>query len=148
MKIISFRSEDGLEVSNLIRKTLEKINSKYYPQNVINFLSKEYSPENLRKMTKKKELLLAIKEEVIIGVAGLEENHIGTVFVSPKYQNQGIGKKLMFFIEKLARKRGFSEVKLNSSINALDFYKRIGYEQGEKVEEENYGITYMMTKRL
>jgi len=148
MKIRRFTTQDVKEVSSLIRKTLIESNSKFYPQKVINFLCNEYSPKNLIGMLRKKEFFIAINKGKIIGVAGLEKNNIISVFILPECQNKGIGKKLMNRVELKAKEKGFMEVNLNASINALEFYKNIGYEEGKKVDEENYGITYEMKKRL
>lgn len=148
MEIRRLTTQEIKEVSSLIRKTLIETNSKFYPQKIINFLCNEYSPKNLMGMLEKKEFFIAINKGKIIGVAGLEKNNITSVFILPEYQNKGIGKKLMNMVELRAKEKGFIEVNLNASINALDFYKYIGYEEGKKVDEENYGITYEMKKRL
>ncbi|TXT62733.1 MAG: GNAT family acetyltransferase [Promethearchaeota archaeon] len=148
MKICPFRSENARDVSNLIRKTLSESNRKYYPKSVIKFLSDEYSSEHIKNLSKKIDFFIALDGKKIVGVVGLEKNYISSVFVLPKFQKKGVGKDLMKHVEKKAQTCGHKKVNLNSSINALDFYKKIGYELGNKVEEENYGITYEMSKRL
>lgn len=148
MEIRPFHFKDAKEISSIIQKTLFETNSRYYQKSVLNYLSNEYSPDNLIKMAEKKELFVAIDNGIIIGVAAVEDNDISTVFILPEYQNQGIGKKLMKKVEDVAKNNGFREVKLNASINALEFYKKIGYKKGKRVEKENLGVTYEMIKEF
>ncbi|TFF96427.1 MAG: GNAT family N-acetyltransferase [Promethearchaeota archaeon] len=143
-----FQRQYASQVSSLIRKTLVESNSPYYPKSVINFLYDEHSGDKIIKMAESKELYVCKLENKIIGVGGLEENYIGTVFVSPEYQHQGIGKAIMKEVEAKARDKGINKVFLNSSINAVPFYKRLGYEVKKKVEQDNYGVTYEMVKQL
>ena len=51
-------------------------------------------------------------------------------------------------IENLAREKIIKKLRLQSSINAIDFYEKLGYTKGEKQEDRDYGITYIMIKKL
>lgn len=72
----------------------------------------------------------------IKGVAGLEllgknKGLIRYVYILPKYQRQGIGKKLMKKIEEEAKNEGLTKLSLFTSEQAkwaIDFYKKLGYE--------------------
>ena len=52
--------------------------------------------------------------------------------VKKKYQKQGIGKKLMKYIENYAKKKGFRKICLYTGKNmksVIKFYKKIGYKK-------------------
>lgn len=147
-RIVPFHNRDASEVSSLIRQTLIKTNSDFYPEEVINFLYKEHSEEKIIEMSNTKDLFVVKKDGTVIGVGGLEDNYIETVFIHPKYQNQGIGKAIMEKLESRAKEKGIDEVILNASINAVPFYKKMDYKKQRKIEQENYGITFEMTKKL
>ena len=148
IEIREFRDQDALEVSNLIRKTLSEENSKYYPNSVITFMVNEYTPKFLVKLSKVREFFVAIEKSNIIGTVSLFQDYIGTVFINPDYHGKGIGTKLMAKIENLAKERKIEELRLNSSINAVAFYEKLGYKKGEQSQSEEYGVTYEMRKTI
>jgi len=56
--------------------------------------------------------------------------------VAPNLQRQGIGSKLLDFVEVWARERGFAMLTLHARLSALEFYERHGYvAEGEVFEE-------------
>lgn len=148
IEIREFKDQDALEASNLIRKTLSEENSKFYPKPVIKFMVGEFTPKFLVELSKEREFFVAIEKSNIIGTITLIKDYIGTVFVNPDYQGKGIGTKLMETIENLAKERKIEKLRLNSSINAVDFYEKLGYKKGEQSQSEEYGITYEMRKVL
>lgn len=85
---------------------------------------------------------VALLDNNIVGfITTLEAYEIGRVVgflwicglaVQEKYQNKGIGTKLLKYIENYALKRGLSSIILNSGfqrINAHIFYEHNGYEK-------------------
>ena len=137
-----------MEASILIRKTLSEENSKFYPISVIEYMCNEFSPNYLIELSKEREFFVAIENSKIIGTITNINDYIGTVFVTPEYHCKGIGTKLMETIENLAKERKIEKLRLQSSINAVDFYEKLGYKKGEQSQSEEYGITYEMSKAL
>ena len=137
-----------MEASILIRKTLSEENSKFYPISVIEYMCNEFSPNYLIELSKEREFFVAIENSKIIGTITNINDYIGTVFVTPEYHCKGIGTKLMETIENLAKERKIEKLRLQSSINAVDFYEKLGYKKGEQSQSEEYGIIYEMSKAL
>lgn len=148
IRIRRFRDDDALEASELIRKTLTEVNRKFYPKSVIDYLNNEFSPKFLIELSKDREFFVAIEKSKITGTITIINDYIGTLFVNPEHHHKGIGTKLMETIENLAKKRKIEKLRLNSSINAVDFYEKLGYKKGEPSQSEEYGITYEMSKTL
>lgn len=148
IEIREFKDQDALEASDLIRKTLSEENSKFYPVSVIKFMVNEFTPRFLVELSKEREFFVAIEKSKILGTITLIKDYIGTVFVNPDYHGKGIGTKLMEAIENLAKERKIEELRLNSSINAVDFYEKLCYKKGEQSQSEEYGVTYEMRKAL
>ena len=73
---------------------------------------------------------------------------IGRVAVLAEYRGKGLGRQIMDQLEQAARMKGLEQVKLNAQTSALDFYRKLGYqEEGEEFMEEN--IPHLiMRKRL
>jgi len=148
MQIRKFRREDARKVSNLVRKCLWEVNSKDYSKKVIDFMVSHFSPKSIIDNSKKRKIFVAVEKDKIIGTASIHDNVILTVFVNPKIHGKGIGKKLMKKVENEAKKNGFKSVKLPSSITAIDFYKKLGYQKVKEKYEKNFGKTIIMKKIL
>ena len=137
-----------MEASDLIRKTLSEENSKFYTKSVIEYMCNEFSPKFLIELSKEREFFVAIENSKIIGTIAIIDDYISTVFVNPDYHCKGIGTKLMETIENIAKERKIEKLRLQSSINAVDFYEKLGYSKREKSQSEEYGVTYEMSKAL
>ena len=48
--------------------------------------------------------------------------------VLDKFQGQGIGAKLVRYLEEIAKERGIGEIMLDARFNAIPFYEKLGYE--------------------
>ncbi|MFO2466298.1 GNAT family N-acetyltransferase [Pseudomonas sp. 15FMM2] len=71
-------------------------------------------------------------EPVATGMLDLDHNEIGALFVLPGFIGRGFGKKILDHLEHLALESGIGEVVLDATLNAVDFYRRCGYEGGEQ----------------
>ncbi|MHA1293849.1 MAG: GNAT family N-acetyltransferase [Promethearchaeota archaeon] len=146
--IRKFVKIDAEKASNLIRKTLIKVNSKDYSEKVINNLYNFFRPQTLIDFSKKQNIFVALCNDKIIGIVRLDKNVIYTVFVDPDYHSQGIGSKLVKTVEDLAKKRKYLNVKLGASITAVKFYEKLGYKKTQDMYEDDMGLTYIMIKEL
>ncbi len=70
------------------------------------------------------------------------------ICILKKYRGRGYGKQMILHMEQEVSNQGYEKSKLNAQIQALDFYKNLGY---EVVSEEfmDAGIPHVtMTKTL
>jgi GNAT superfamily N-acetyltransferase len=86
------------------------------------------------------------------GKVDLESAKIDAVFVHPQHFRTGVGKKMLRYLERLAREAGLKELHLESTLNAAAFYRAQGF-RGEElgVYESPRGVTLPcvpMTKTL
>ncbi|MCC3405835.1 MAG: GNAT family N-acetyltransferase [Microcoleus sp. PH2017_10_PVI_O_A] len=81
--------------------------------------------------------IIAKGDRKIIGSGRLRElspefGSISYIAVLPEFQNQGIGTKMMERLIAQAKEKNFKTVRLMSRINAVKFYKNLGF-----VEKDN-----------
>lgn len=70
-------------------------------------------------------------------VSLLEDEYIGALFVSPAFQNQGIGSKLLAFLQQeLSRLR--LQV-FTKNISAVSFYQRHGFAEEKRQTDADTG---------
>ena len=64
---------------------------------------------------------------VATGVINLESGELEAIFVLPSFMGQGIGKRMVAHLERLAREAGLAEIHLEATLNAETFYQRCGF---------------------
>ncbi len=142
------RDSDAEEVADIIKQCLQENNAEHYPDFIIDHLNETYTPEYIMENAKKQIVLVAEELDEIIATATFARDHFGSIFVRPDHQKRGIGKKLMEALEKLAKKNGIKEVRLHASINAVEFYEKLGYERLGLRKDDVFGTSWEMTKKL
>ena len=71
--------------------------------------------------------------------------HLENVAVSPDFQQRGIGKKLIEFVEQQARTAGYPRVELYTNAKMtenLGLYPRLGYQQFDRRIEDGFDRVY------
>lgn len=74
----------------------------------------------------------------VIGMVMLDEPYaqVEALFVSPDAMGLGVGKSLLQFIETKAFNLGIAQLRLESTLNAVGFYRHCGF-GGEGLEEDS-----------
>lgn len=76
--------------------------------------------------------------------------YVDTVFVAEEYRRQGIGRKLIFEMERRAKVLGANMIRLDTfEFQGYEFYKNLGYEEvGYYYNEEDKFHEYFFVKRI
>ena len=95
----------------------------------IDFLLNKYTPEYLHEEYFKNFTLVYEEDGEILGLGSLiiSEAEIRGVYVEQKYQNKGIGTKLIRRLEKEAKTRNISKLFVKSYFAPESFYAKLGY---------------------
>lgn len=143
-----FREEDAEAVSTVIRKTMAISNANDYPEEVLDPLRAYFTPEKVGILAKERICLVASVKGAIVGTVSLDQGEVATMFVSPEYQNQGIGTSLFQSLEAFARREGVTELRVPSSVTGEKFYQSLGFQALERIETETAGQQVRMQKPL
>jgi GNAT superfamily N-acetyltransferase len=92
--------------------------------------------------------LVAVVSGQVIGTGTFEGDYVRSVFVLLTWHRKCIGKKIMQYLETVARNQGFRSIQLGSSITAMEFYLKLGYTLGAKSYNDQVVTTFHMTKAL
>ncbi|MGI2067523.1 GNAT family N-acetyltransferase [Shewanella sp. MF08487] len=76
--------------------------------------------------------------KTVVGSIMLDEPYaqLEALFVAPDAMGIGVGKALLQFIETMAFNQGIAQLRLESTLNAVDFYRHCGF-GGEGLEEDS-----------
>jgi len=132
--IRKYSKKDLLGVTELIRETFSKYNSKEGSKKAVQayigrFDSKKIGLENVRERVEgTKIFFVAIENKKIIGMVRGVKGRLVNLFVDGKYHGKGIGKKLMQKFEEQAFDENNS-INVKASMFAIPFYTSIGYKK-------------------
>ena len=67
--------------------------------------------------------------DAVVGTGLIDRNtgHLDAIMVRPDMMRRGIGKQMVSFLEDIGRAAGLTELTLDSTLNAAEFYRSCGY---------------------
>lgn len=153
MIIRRFKNEDSIELAEVIAKTLRTTNIKDYSseyiENDISFLS----ADKLIERSSWTNLYVVCIDDKIVGCGAIgsywgkeDESSLFTIFVLPEYQGQGIGRKIMETLENDEYFLRAKRIEIPSSVTAVGFYKKFGYDYKNGIPEIDDEQLYRLEK--
>lgn len=126
LKIRIANKEDAIFMHNIHTKAARITCSKSYSKTQIDAWLEKRIPEGYYEGINKKEMFIAELGKQVIGFGHANSGVILAIFVHPDYQRLGIGKELLNHALPLAFNNS-SEVTLEATPNAFEFYKKCGF---------------------
>lgn len=120
-------TDDAAAISRIVIAALRKSNAQDYPPEVIAQVEKSFTPEAVEVLLNKRTVFVASMQDDLIATASLDGDVVRTVFVEPKYQGCGVGRKLMETIHAQALNADMLTLLVPSSLTAEGFYVSMGY---------------------
>lgn len=157
IKIVEYKNDYAKELSEIILDNMYKINIKEHGKDVIDRISRHFTEDEIKKnFPNRTKCLVALKDNEVVGTASInrykgditgEKYILLTVFVKINNHHQGIGKKLIQNIEKIAVNIGCKELVLSASVYACEFYRKFGFDyiDGKKIQNEDK--EYILVKK-
>jgi N-acetylglutamate synthase-like GNAT family acetyltransferase len=136
-KIRRAKLEDASTINRITYNTIKYVNSKDYnkKQTTARLVNRTKQIKELI-CDKNKDVFVILKNDKIIGSISLnlKENLLGTLYVKHNEVGKGIGKKLLKYAERYAKKKGTKYFQFDSTLTAYEFYKSQGYKTIKKVD--------------
>lgn len=112
--------------------------------------SDDRSPEDYAVDAACEHFTVAVRAGAVAGFGHvvLDAGAVHAVYVHPGHADHGVGSALLAELEGYARGRGLSMLALQSSLNAVGFYERSGYERVGESESHGGLAVVEMRKKL
>lgn len=154
MIIRRFENKDAEKVSSLIIHTTKISNVKDYSVELMEELEKHQQPENILERASWTHFYVAETDNgVIIGCGAIgpywgkeDESSLFTIFVLPEYQGKGIGRKIIETLEQDEYFLRAKRIEIPSSITAVEFYRKLGYDYKNGIAEIDEEQIYRLEK--
>jgi ribosomal protein S18 acetylase RimI-like enzyme len=135
MQITKLQKNQLDTVVNIHKTCVSETNSKVYPKPVIQEWLNQINANNIVEQLSNSEWIVAKTNDTLLGFAqySVEDGYLYQINVLPDFQGQQLGKRLFEYIEKEFKDKGVDEIKLNSTLNAVPFYKKLGFTELEPI---------------
>jgi ribosomal protein S18 acetylase RimI-like enzyme len=139
-EIVNIFIENYSEIYNTSKEEVIKIEKENWGETFI-------SPEKLLlSLNNPKNHIIIVKNSEIKGFCYFKEFYEGIyieeIHVKKKYRNQGIGSKMLEFLENLAKSLNKIKLIVDAHPNAISFYLKHGF----TITERKYGIYTRLEK--
>ena len=153
MNIRRFKNTDATDTSKMIALTLRTCNVKDYTPELMEECVKSLSPDNLINRASWMHFYVVEEDSAIIGCGGIgpywgksDESSLFTIFVEPSRQGRGIGRLIMNTLEQDEFFTRAKRIEIPSSITAVNFYKKFGYDHKPGFEGPDEEQIYRLEK--
>jgi GNAT superfamily N-acetyltransferase len=140
------KPEEAAAISAMILRTVRQTNAADYEPALIEGLAADLTESEVARHMRERLVHVAVSGGEIVGTASLSGERVNSVFVEPSHQGRGIGLKMMRFIEALASRQGREHLCLSSSLTALNFYRRLGYEGDTR--QLKHGVETVLVRKV
>lgn len=73
---------------------------------------------------------------------------LGRVVVLPEYRKKGLGQRVVSEAEKWAKELGFVQIEIDSRVEVIDFYEKLGYEHVDDEITDNSIFKCIKMKKI
>jgi putative acetyltransferase len=123
------KQEDKESIWQVHTEAISELCKSHYIQQQIQAWISSFNPESYREVIETREFFVVEDDKSIVGFGQLnsEAGEVEAVYVSPKSVRRGLGRRVLQTLENVAREKGLKSLHLSSSLNAMPFYKKVGY---------------------
>jgi len=148
------RVSDAESICRIFAESIRALARAFYSSEQIDAWSRRLTPSRCAAWAEQGGLYVTERGGEIAGFGciDLADACIDMLYVSPDHARHGVGAALIRYLEDRARDCGIKELHLRASLNAVPFYKAMGYAEVERIiHGSDDGITFEcvnMSKRI
>jgi GNAT superfamily N-acetyltransferase len=131
-RIVKAVAGDAARIHQLHLRSVRALCKDHYSITQIDNWLKHRTPEGYLPGIEAGEMFLALCGQEIAGFGHAELGEILAVFVAPEFIRQGVGTLLLRHGLEIARSGHQSPIRLDSTLNAHDFYQKAGFMEIER----------------
>ncbi|MHD0398589.1 GNAT family N-acetyltransferase [Staphylococcus simulans] len=151
IQISKFQESDTQAVIDLIIQTLRTTNIKDEPKEDIESYIEDVTPESIQYKAERINFYVFKLNDQLIGTGAIgpyygseTESCFFSIFVSPDYQKQGIGRFIMDTLEDDYYYHRAKRLIIPASITAVQFYRNRGYDYiNQNSTPDHEGLIYL-----
>ena len=120
---------DAEGILDVHTRSVREICGPHYPPEQIEEWAGSKTAELFKaSMAEDETFVVAEADSRIVGFGVLADAEIRALFVDPEHTGKNIASQILQTLEQMATEAGLLELHLKSSLNAVEFYRRKGYQ--------------------
>jgi len=130
MKIRKASNTDKENISRLHISSIKRLCGKHYTHEQLNAWTSVLTPSVYDQALKEKVFLVAhdSKQDLMgLGIFDIQNAEISAIYIHPDAVGNGVGTKLLYELEEIARNSNVVKIAVHSTLNAKGFYQKHGY---------------------
>lgn len=129
---------DLIAIRFIHRSSIREVCGPFYTPDEISAWLDALSPERYSDMLAQRHVLVAQREDELVGfgTAELESGTVNAVYVAPQHVGDGVGRRLVAALEEALSRASIERVQLHSTLNAVSFYAGLGYASDGPAQNE------------
>ena len=151
IKIRRFEEKDAEAVHNLIVRNFLEVNSKDYGIELMSELVSRHTVEKVKRVASYAHMYVFEIQNDIVAVGAISsywgsetESILLNIFVLPELQGNGIGEIIMQTLEQDEFYLRANRIEIPSSITAVEFYRKFGYDYKHGIKELDKENHYLL----
>ena len=136
-----------------MQRNFLEVNIKDYPKETMMELAQGYDAEKVRSINQYAHTYVACVGNKVVACGSIssyfgkeDESILLSIFVAPQLQGNGIGKQIMASLENDEYFARAKRVEIPSSITACEFYRKLGYDYKNGINELDQEGHYRLEK--
>ncbi len=130
--IRDMKADDRDAVISIHKLSIFSLCRDYYSEQEMKAWTDRLTPELFDEGIKNENNVgvVAVAANIVIayGFINVKDRELRALYVLPEYKGRGAGRLIMARLEDMARKKSISRLSLQSTINAVGFYQKSGYQ--------------------
>ncbi|AGA89655.1 sortase-like acyltransferase [Thioflavicoccus mobilis 8321] len=132
MKIRKAVPTDAVEICALHKASIREVCSQAYPEAQIRIWVEPLEPDSYLSAMERFEFYVAEQDGILgFSMLNVEGAELNAIYVHPDAIGRGVGRKLLDFSERLAKRMSVRSLKLKATLNAVGFYEACGFKRGD-----------------
>jgi len=132
--LVQFRRAGREDMTSMWRvrtRAIQDIPRCHYGERDIARWASAPMPDGFGEVVAKMDVIVAERDGQVVGWGFLDKSaaRLEAIFVDPGSQRGGIASRAVAILEGLAREAGIRRLSLSSTLNAVPFYERMGFER-------------------
>ena len=130
MRIRKALDADKENISRFHILSIRSLCSKHYTHEQLNAWTSILTPCVYDQALKEKVFLVAhdSKQDLMgLGILDIQNAEISAIYIHPDAVGNGVGSKLLYKLEEIARNSNVAKIAVHATLNAKGFYRKHGY---------------------
>ena len=123
---------DAQSIYNVHTSSIRELCNSHYNQEEIKQWAGRQRLTKYQSLIDKEAIAVGVVDDQVVGFGNIEHYRDDTgeicgLYVSPRCSRTGVGRALLCYLEDKAKAKGYTSMRVKSTLNAEPFYQAMGY---------------------